>query len=180
MQAMSIDADPTGNTATALDAHTPCIAAEPGATVTVDVTALNIPPYNDGGTPDPSDDTGGIIAFAYLLLYDEAALTIETQTSLFLLASNPGSNLFNAGDPVPDTDGSDVFSASVLDTGTGPPEGGSGVLDRLTISIAPGATPGLYSLQIEPNNTAHLDASGAAFSPLAFNNADLAVGVPCP
>jgi hypothetical protein len=180
MQAMSIDADPTGNTATALDAHTPCIAAEPGTTVTVDVTSLNIPPYNDGGTPDPSDDFGGIIAFSYVLLYEEAALTVQAQNSAFLLSANPGSSLFNAGDPVPDADASNTFAASVLDTGAGLPEGGSGVLDHLTISIAPGAAPGLYTLQLQADNSVHLDVSGAAFLPLAFNNAALAVGLPCP
>ena len=40
--------------------------------VNIDVTALGIPPYNDGGTTDPTDDTGGILAYSYVFGYDEA------------------------------------------------------------------------------------------------------------
>jgi hypothetical protein len=103
-----------------------------------------------------------------------------SRNSRFLLAANPGSSLFDAGDTVPDTDGSDAFTGAVLDTGSGLPEGGTGLLDRLTISIAPNTGDGLYPLNLEPNSSVHLDTSGAAYVPLTVNNATRAVGTPCP
>jgi hypothetical protein len=181
MEAMSVDADTSGNTATALGTQTACIAATAGTSVEIDITALNIPPYNNGGTPgDPTDDTGGIGSYSYVLQYDEVNLTVQAQNQGFLVASNAGSSLFNASDTVPDTDGSNAFAGAVLDTGTGVPEGGSGVLERITIAIEAAAPAGLYTLVLDPNNSAHLDASGAAYPPLAINDATIAVGVTCP
>ena len=178
---MSIDADTAGNAATVLGSQTPCISATAGSTVDVDVTALGVPPYSNAGTPgDPADDTGGIISYSYTLLYDEAQLTVQAQAVNFLLSSNTASSLFNASDPVPDTDGSGTFAGAVLDSGASVPESGSGVLDRLTIAIEQTAPAGLYTLVIDSTSAAHLDASGGAYAPGAFNNATLAVGMACP
>jgi len=76
MQSISVDADISGNTSTALGPHTPCIETTAGSTVAVDITALGIPPYNDAGTADPFDDTGGIIGYQYSIRYDEANLAV--------------------------------------------------------------------------------------------------------
>ena len=180
MQAFSVDVDTTGNTATALGPQTACVTATAGTTVTVDITALGIPAYNDGGTLDPTDDVGGTISHSYTLLYDEANLTVQTQDINFLLSSNSGSGLFNASDPVPDIDGSNAFAGAVLDSGASLPESGSGVLERLMIAIEPAAAPGLYTLVIDPPTTVHLDASGTAYPPLTINDATIAVDVACP
>jgi hypothetical protein len=181
MQAMSVDADTAGNAATVLGPHTPCIAATAGSSVNVDITATGVPPYSDNGTPgDFLDDTGGIISHSYTLLYDETQLTVEAQAINFLLASNTESSLFNAGDVVPDIDNTGTFNGAVLDSGASIPESGSGVLERLTIAVLPTTPSGLYTLVIDPGNSVHLDASGAAYPPLAINDATLAVGVACP
>jgi DNA-binding CsgD family transcriptional regulator len=179
-EAISVDADPAHNTATSLGMQNDCIETTPSAIIEIDVTALNIPPYADyGRRPNRPDLKGGITAFAYTLLYDETNLSVQSQSSHFLLTASPSSSLFNASDGMPDSDGSNSFASAVLDMSGGAPESGSGVLDRLTISVDPAATLGLYDLTIVPDSAVHLDAKGEAYHPHAINNATLAVGMPC-
>ncbi len=156
---MSVDAETNGNNATALGAHDLCVPALPGGTVTIDVTALGIPPYDDGGTPSNSaDDSGGIIGYTYDLLFDGANLAVAAQDPNFLLAVNTSSSLFTGGsDAVPDTDGS--FLVTVLDSGTAVPESGDGVLDRLSISVNSSAS-GIFMLTL--TGAGHVDAAGGA------------------
>ena len=72
MDAMSIDMNVAGNTATSLGTRQSCAEVAPGGTLTFDVTAQGIPFYSDNGTPgDTSDDSDGIEASMFHLTYDE-------------------------------------------------------------------------------------------------------------
>jgi hypothetical protein len=178
---IGIDTDPTGNTATSVGTVDPCIQTTAGATVTVDVFVQNLVPYSDSGTPaDPSDDTGGIIGWQFLVQYDEIPLTISAENQNFLVYSNVGSAPpFSISEPLPDSDNNNTWLSSSLDTGTGIPESGSGVLSRLDIVVAAAAPPGQYSLILDINNVAILNATGAAYQPHTLAQAAIAVGQAC-
>jgi hypothetical protein len=153
MDAMSVDLDVTGNAATSLGTLDSCIEAAPGDTVNFDVTATNIP-------------TGfEMIAFGYTVNYDEAALTIETQDHEFLLAANFPSAVFNVSQEIPDTDGNENWIASVADISGGQAESGSGVLSRLTVSVALDATSGIRTFML--TGAAHIDNLNQAYPPMS-------------
>ncbi|MGH2667725.1 MAG: metallophosphoesterase family protein, partial [bacterium] len=83
---MSIDTYSDGNGATSLSPRDPCVQVAPGDARIIDVTVLDIPPYDDRGTPaDTSDDNGGMIGYSYVLQYDSANLAIEAQDANYLL-----------------------------------------------------------------------------------------------
>lgn len=171
MDAMSIDVDVTGNTATSLGPLDSCVEARAGDVVTVDVTALNIPATNP------------MIAFTYAIQYDDSSVRVESQDDRFLLAANAGSGLVNASDSTPDENVNGLWSATVLDVSDSrfvPPEFGNGVLSRLSISIRQGLQAGLYTLRLAPEETAHVDTNNDTNRPEILNSAAIAVGVSCP
>ncbi len=196
MDAMSVDMDITGNSPTAIGTQTTCVrlnennvqdGAETGVdTITFDITALTIGAFNDGGDGvGGGNDSGGIIAYSLTLQYDESLLTLETQDAAggdsFLLSNNASSSLFGTGESLPDTNGSNDWDGGALDTGTGVPEAGSGVLNRLTVSsedTAVGATTA--NLILDPGSTVHLAASGTAYFPDALNRGTIALNQACP
>jgi hypothetical protein len=182
MDAISIDFDTTGNSQSAVGAIEPCVGnVSPGSSVTLDVTAQGVAPYTTNGTHDVTDDSGGIIAYQFNLAYDPAFLTItavtDTSSSINLLFGNPGSSQFWAGDVLPDSDGN--YNATALDTGIATPESGSGVLERITVTISPDTPAGQYNLLMDPLSTIHLDVTGAAYLPDAVNGGAIAVGQAC-
>lgn len=166
MDAMSVDTEVTGNAATSLGALDSCIEAAPGDTITLDVTATNIPAGFE------------MMAFSYTVNYDEAALTIETQDHEFLLAANFPSAIFNASEETPDIDGNGSWIASVADIGGGRAESGSGVLSRLTVSVALDAASGIRAFLL--TGATHGDNLNEYHSPDVMNDGAIAVGVPCP
>jgi hypothetical protein len=165
MQAMSIDLDVTGNSATSLGPRDNCILVSPGDVVTLDVTAEGIPATNP------------MIAFAFELGYAQSVVRIETGSADYLISSKPGSTLFDASDPPPDIDG--IWNASAADIGDTmtASESGLGVLIRAGLSIAPSAPPGLYPLTLSA--AAHIDLLGQVQLPGALNWAYLAIGATC-
>ena len=164
MDAMSIDTDVAGNTATSLGARNNCAVVAPGANVTVDVTAENLPASNP------------MIAFTFDLNYPQAVATVGSAEPNFLLGSAPGSSIGDASESVPDSDGR--FSVGVLDFATPEAtESGSGVLMRLTISVSPQASPGQYILTLA--NAAHVDPLNELRFPDVLNYAFLAVDASC-
>jgi len=187
MDAMSIDTNVPGNTNTVIGAIESCASIiinsvqDPGETgvdtITLDITAQDVPPYDDRGTPGPADDIGGLLAYSFNLTYG-SGLSVQThvanQAGLNMILRNMGSGAFIDNDPLPDSD--DGFSVSVLDTG-GIPESGSGVLSRLTIRAAGTVAPTLVPLTIVDG--VHADASGAAYFPDVTNNASIAVNQTC-
>jgi len=149
--------------------------------VRIDATAQGIPAHSDAGTPsDPRDDVGGIIAYSFDLTYP-AAVTIASQTSALsgvtVLTRNTGSSVFNSSESPPDSDG--LFRASALDTGSGIPESGSGVLSRLVIQSNPSAGTAAHPLALSEN--VHVDASGVGYPPdVTYDNAFIAINTACP
>jgi len=148
--------------------------------VRVDTTAQGIPAHNDAGTPsNPQDDSGGIIAYSFDLTYP-AGVTIASQTSMqvgvAVLARNAGSSIFDSSESPPESDG--LFRAGALDTGSGIPESGSGVLSRLVLQSSPSAATAVHPLGLSGN--VHVDASGAGYAPDATNdNAFMAINTAC-
>lgn len=175
---MSIDTNTTGNSATALGPRDECKQVAAGSTVTIDVTIEGVPPYVDNpplGVVDASD-LGGIVSFTYELGFS-ASVTVSTADHNFLLGNNPGTNIFDASNSLPDS--ASPWIGTVLDTGTGVPESGSGVLSRLTLTLDPGFPEGVWVV-LTLTNHAHGDASGNFYTPNTTNNAILPVNAPCP
>ncbi len=169
MDAMSVDVDITGNTATSLGPLESCVEARPGDTVTVDVTATNIPAAT------------AMIGFAFEIQYDDVHLAISADDHQFLLAANQGSILFNVSDATPDANPDGLWRAGVADLSVTAPESGSGVLSRLSIGVDAGAPPGLYSLRLRGDDTAaHVDRTNQPYFPDRLNHGVIAVGLPCP
>jgi hypothetical protein len=169
MDAMSIDVDVTGNTATSLGPRDSCVEAGPGDVVTVDVTATNIPA------------TMAMIAFTYTIQYDESRVWVETQNHQFLLAANVGSGLFNLSELTPDQNLNNQWNSAVADlsdSGVIPPEYGSGVLSRLSIGVSQSTPDGTYALTL--TEAGHVDTMGEPYPADVLNQAAIAVGVSCP
>lgn len=87
---VAIDADPTGNTSTALGPLDACVEVAPGATFNVDIIIDAIP-----DVANPAAD--GLAGFQFVVQYDSALLTLNSQNSSFILANNPGSTLIIGG-----------------------------------------------------------------------------------
>jgi len=186
ISAMSIDMNPAGipaNTATTLGSRERCQrinendlqdADETSVdAVQFDVTAEGIPPYSSGA--------GGIVAFLYLLSYCSANLSVQSASSMWLLAVNPGSGIFEASDQTPDSNYDNQWNGIAVDTGLGTPEQGTGILQRVTISSDAPAASGIHSLTLgDHETTGVLDNSGSFYAPITVNNASVAINTDCP
>ncbi len=109
-----------------------------------------------------------ITGFTFNLNYDESSLTVQTGNPAYLLAGNAGSIVYDASQPVPDTNANDVWIGGALEIGGGVNETGAGVLDRITISAPAGAGPGLYPLTLD--YAFHFDSNGSPVPPDNINN----------
>ena len=146
----------------------------------LDVTVDDVTQYSDNGTPsDPSDDYGGLLAFVFDFEYDETPLTAKAASpGTGMLATTPGSSMFDGSDQLPDTSGDNHWPSQVLDTSATPPEAGDGYLNRVTLGTDAGAAAGVYSLSL--GQPAILDVPGNAYEPENVNNALVAVDMDCP
>ncbi len=162
----AVDLDISGNTATTLGTTDECVEVTAGGAVTFDVVATNIPASNPAA-----------LGFAFILTYDGSHFSITAADGSQLLNSTPGSSVLLAGDEaaLPDTDGE--FSASVADTAPGASESGSGVLERLTMTVDAATPAGGYPLTL--SEAAHIDPQNKARIPDELFGARLAVGVTC-
>jgi hypothetical protein len=122
---VGIDADPAGNTATALGPIDGCVSVASGQTVTVDLFII---------------DVQGLAGWQGSLTYDNSVVNIVDADARLLLAANPASQVVNLSpDSLPDTDG--TYRPLVADQGDKTGESGDGVLARLTLqAIGPGVT----------------------------------------
>jgi hypothetical protein len=186
MQAMSIDMNEEAtpaNTSSALGTRENCARINENDVLDadedvvdgllIDVTANGVPPYHDSSTPgDPSDDTGGITGFSFDLAYSSANLTVQAlehdDPSINIVARNAGSSMSLISDPLPDDNSDNTYQHSPFDSGSAPPESGSGVLVRITLVSETAAVPAAYPLTL--SNTIHLDVTGNAYVPTVTNN----------
>ncbi len=159
----AVDLNTAGNTASALGARDECAEAAAGTSIVVDVTATNVPAATS------------MVAYGFDLVYNPAVFTVSSSDRAGLLSTAPGYTEINAGDPLPDSDGTYTAGAANV-TGTG--ASGSGYLQRLTLDIAAGAAAGGYQLTL--TNAGHVQTqTNIAYPPDAVFGARVAVGVTC-
>ena len=164
MTAMSIDLDVAGNSATILGPLDDCVVANAGDTLTLDVTAEGIPASNP------------MLAFSFGLNYPVGVVTVESADSGYLLGAAEGSAVIGGvNEPTPDSDGS--WLAAGADVATDTWETGSGVLERITLTIDPASPPGLYPLSL--SNAAHIDPNNGAHPPDVVRFAHIGVAAEC-
>jgi hypothetical protein len=203
MKALSIDMQETAtpaNTSSALGTRETCARINENDVLDadedlvdglkIDVTATDVPAYDDNGTPSREDDSGGITFFQYELYYSLENLTVADHEydnpAVHLLQRNPGSVLTNGGDTTPDDNSDDYWYALVSDEpserhiATSAPEDGSGVLGRLTLATEPAAVGGVYPLTIYALNDGYGDAVGHVYDAQTIENAFVAVNTACP
>lgn len=115
---IGIDANPQGNSATALGEIDDCIEASVGDTVEVDLYV---------------QDVEALIAFEVSLRYDPAVVEITDRDVQHLLTAAEGSDVIDGSQATPDIDGR--YSLSAVNTSDSP-EGvsGTGVLARVTLT----------------------------------------------
>jgi hypothetical protein len=166
MAAMSIDMNPSGNTATSLGDRQECAEVLPGRSLTVDVTATSIPAQSP------------MLAYSYTLIFDTPGIAITGQESL-MIGANQGSSPFIVPDPdgLPSVDGSLMLTAADIGSASGIHESGSGVLDRLEIEVATDAAPAVYKLSLTA--AAHIDSQNNPYPPSVTHDGRIAVGVSC-
>lgn len=177
--AIGIDADPAGNTATSLDPIDSCVSVSNGETFQVDLFAT---------------DVVDLLAWEAYFTYDMTIVNILDRDVEMFQAANPGSNVFDVSEGLPDIDG--WYRVAAADLAEPPaPDSGSGVLARLTLkAVGPGVSPAslspidlngdgtidlgpfLNDFQGEP--ILDLDRDGFFDGPIA--NAQIAVDTACP
>jgi len=120
---LGIDADPSGNTATALGSIEACTSTTSGSSTDIDLFITNV-----------SD----LLGWTSDISYDPVLISIDAINVYMFQAADGSSLIFNASEPTPDADGS--FYASAVDLSAPPyQDSGSGVLARITVSaLAPG------------------------------------------
>jgi hypothetical protein len=165
MDAMSFDLDVSANTATSLGPLDDCIEANPGDNLTLDVTAEAIPVSNP------------MIAFSYNLNFVATYFAVESADAGFLLAEAAGSNVLDVSDPVPDSDGTWTGAAADTSPTATTSDTGSGVLQRLTMSIDSATPAGVYDMSL--TFAAHIDPVNSALVPDLLRPARVAVGTSC-
>jgi hypothetical protein len=176
---IGLDANPAGNTATSLGPIDSCISVKSGDTFQVDIFVADIV---------------GLSAWEVLFRYDPSIVTIADRDVKMFAASNPGSDVFDASEPLPD--GGGLYRLAAVDLAIPhAPEDGSGVLARLTLQAAAGGVSPAEIARIDDDGNGTIDVgplltdatlnpippadAGGFFSGPAIN-ATIAVDSPCP
>jgi hypothetical protein len=121
--AVGIDADATGNSATALGSIDECVEISEGAEHDVDVFIQNIT---------------DLIAWEAMLTFDTAVIELIDEDTTLFMAANEGSDAHDITEAIPDG----RYQLGAFDASDPPAsDSGSGVLARLTFkAVAPGVS----------------------------------------
>jgi len=164
---LGIDADPAGNTATALGAIDGCVSVASGQTATVDLFII---------------DVQALAGWQGAFTYDSSVVTLVGLDASLLLAVNPDSGVVNRSpDPLPDADGS--YSILVADLGDRTGESGEGVLARLTLQAIGSGRTALALSEIvlgDPSGQAIGDVTGDNQFDGPVSGAEIRVDEACP
>jgi len=164
---LGIDADSRGNTATSLGSIEACTSISSGSSTTIDLFIT---------------DVSALLGWNTDIIYNPSLISITNINVKMFQAADGHSNIYNASDPTPDTDGS--FYASAVDLSAPPyQDSGSGVLARITISaLAPGISPLTISSPTltDVNGQPIGDTDGNGIFEGSVFNAQIAIDRPCP
>lgn len=162
---IAVDTNIASNTATSIGTLQSCVVVPSvGQTAQIDVVVGPV------GIPSDRPLTG----MGYDLTYNPAVVNVASESHNFLIAANPGSSLFAAGDETlgfPDTDGN--FNESTVDVGPLPAsaEIGPGVLSRITLQAV---GTGISSLTL--TGVGFLDDLSEVVPVVTVTNATVVVG----
>ncbi|MBI2913405.1 MAG: hypothetical protein HYY03_05745 [Chloroflexi bacterium] len=174
-----VDASPSGNTPAELGPINSCVTVASDRSFRIDIVI---------------QDVQDLLAWEVYLEYDPAILEVVGRDVDQFQGANPGSNVYDVSETVPDSDG--LYRVAAADTADPPsPDSGSGVLARLTLrAIGPGISPAslarrdlngdgkpdlgpfLRDANAEPIG----DEDGDTFFDGATDNAQIAVDTDCP
>jgi hypothetical protein len=124
--ALGVDADPAGNTAASLGTIQSCVSVSSGQTFQVDVFITGV---------------ADLLAWEAYFVYDPAIVKVVERDVQMFQAANPGSQVFDTSEALPDQDGR--YRVSAVDIAEpAAPDSGSGVLARLTlVAVSAGVSP---------------------------------------
>ncbi len=176
---IGVDADPTGNTATSLGAIDSCLSVNTDDTFQVDVFVA---------------DVVDLLAWETYFSYDMTVIKVADRDVMMFQAANPGSEVFDVSEGLPDIDGR--YRIAAADIAEPPaPDSGSGVLARLTLeAVGSGVSPASLSpIDVTGDGTMDLgpvlrdsegrlmgDVDGDSFFDGPIANAQIAVDTACP
>ena len=162
---LGVDAEPSGNSATSLGDIDRCVSVGTNATFSIDLWIMDV-----------TDLSGWQSHFQY----DGSLLSVVGIEAEMFQAANPGSQVLDLSDPVPDSDG-DYFAAAA-DLVIEASDSGSGVLARVTLqakgsgrAMAGLASPLLVNKDAMPIG----DTDGDTYFDGPTYDAEIAIGLPC-
>ena len=134
--AIGVDADPNGNTATALGAIDQCTSVRKGDTFSVDVFVT---------------DVTNLLAWEAYFSFDGSIVSVTDRDVKLFLAADPNSDVFDASESLPSSGG--LYRMGAVDMGhPSSPHSGSGVLARLTLkAVGAGISPAIL-VTLDANN----------------------------
>ena len=136
---IGLDADPADNAATSLGPIDSCVSVKKGDTFQVDVYVA---------------DVVNLLAWEIYFGYDPSVVTIVDRDVKMFLAGNPGSDVFDPSEPLPD--GGGLYRLAAIDLAIPhAPDSGSGVLARLTLqAVGSGISPAeIARVDLDGNGT---------------------------
>jgi hypothetical protein len=176
---VGVDADPAGNTATALGAIDQCVSVQRGDTFSVDVFVT---------------DVTNLLAWEAYFSFDGSIVNVTDRDVKLFQAANANSDVFDASESLPSSGG--LYRLGAIDFGQpASPDSGSGVLARLTLEavgagISPAilttidanndGRPDLGTMLKDPEETPLGDSDGDGFFDGPVFNAQIAVDRDCP
>jgi hypothetical protein len=166
---IGLDADPLhspANTATSLGSTEACISVATNDTFNIDIFITNVI---------------DLMAWDMYFQYDGSMVNVTAVNVRMFQAANPGSNVFNASDVPPDSNG--IFYVSAAELAAGKEDSGSGVLARLTLrAVGPGLSSAslIWSEFKDKNNLPIGDTNGDGYFDGSASDVKVAVDRACP